>query len=69
MKPPKRSSVAGRMPPIIMSVTSVVVRSSAAERKPLSASFSMERPPVPVEWKALVAILQPGGDLLHGRGW
>ena len=50
MNAPKRSSSAARIPPIIMSQISVVVRSTAAARRPLSASFSMDRPPTPVAW-------------------
>ena len=50
MNAPKRSSSAARTPPIIMSQISVVVRSTAAARRPLSASFSMDRPPTPVAW-------------------
>ena len=47
---PKRSSVAANTPPISRSHTSVVVRSIAASSSPESASFSIERPPVPVAW-------------------
>ncbi len=48
---PKRSSVAGRTPPNRRSATSVVVMSRKPVSIPLSASFSIVRPPVPVAWK------------------
>ena len=47
---PKRSSVAGSTPPNSRSQTSVVVMSMTPASRPLSASFSMVRPPVPVAW-------------------
>ena len=50
MKAPKRSSVAAKTPPTIMSATSVVVVSMAPARSPESARFSIARPPVPVAW-------------------
>ena len=51
MTAPNRSSVAGRMPPIIMSQISVVETSMIPASIPESTSFSMARPPVPVAWK------------------
>src|ERR687892_352352 len=48
---PKRSSVAGRMPPIIMSQISVVDTSITPRIRRESMSFSIDLPPMPVAWK------------------
>ena len=47
---PKRSSVAGNTPPIIMSQISVVVTSMTPDSSRESTSFSMDWPPMPVAW-------------------
>jgi hypothetical protein len=51
MMAPNLSSVAAKTPPTRRSATSVVVRSMTARKNPLSASFSIDCPPMPVAWK------------------
>ena len=66
---PKRSSVAGRMPPIIMSQISVVETSITPCIRPESMSFSIDLPPMPVAWKTSgsQSFSISFDDLLHAR--
>ena len=68
---PSRSGPALSTPPNRWSQTSVVVTSMTPASSPLSASFSMVRPPVPVAWKTRQSsrVAQALDDLRHaGRG-